>query len=299
MKKNLKKYKFSILITSGLILIFGIFVFKYKIEYNDMVVKVEKLIENLNNGILQKPYDDFNPQVPKMADAFSLFFSILSDRLRFLIPILPIFIILPSGYYFYAKLKSGIIRSEIIRKNYSEYIKEHLKISYKSMLIIPVFLVVSFLICLLVCGRLNVWDSNTNIFIYSYESLQSEYIKILPTFLIFYVINLTLLAGYYINVTLLFIKKNFPYLVSCIASFLVITGISVFLEVVVGKIILELGLGISGMNATFNAFCFWIPGDHSNIYIQFLIASTLFILSLILVILSYRNKEKVLIENEL
>ena len=90
-----------------------------------------------------------------------------------------------------------------------------------------------------------------------------------------------------------------PYLVSCVAAFLVILGISVFLEIVIGKWLLEILFGIKGMNATFNSFCFWIPGDHSNIYIQFFISLFLLVISSCLVHICYKDKEKVLIENEL
>lgn len=300
MKKIVKKHKFLIVIILLLCLYFLYCVIKYNISYNKMVSDVNRIIVGIADGTLEPLGNNFNPQIPVKTDAISLFFSILNSDFRFLISILPLFILLPSCYNFYQKMKSGIIRSEIVRQNYNQYIKQNIIETYRSILIIPIFLIISFLISFLVCGRLDIWNKYDNIFAYQMENpLDQEYILILPVFWILYIVNHILLSGYYINVTLVFIRKRMPYLVSCVASFLVILGISVFLEIVIGKWLLELLFGIKGMNATFNSFCFWIPGDHSNIYIQFLISLFLFIASSFLVHIYYKNKEKVLIENEL
>ena len=185
------------------------------------------------------------------------------------------------------------------RKSYKQFLKEHLKICYKNILIVPICLLSSFFICFAVCGRIDIWNSYENVFEIMTDSLETQYIRMLPIFLILYLTNLILLAGYYTNITLLFVKKKLPYLVSCIASFLTVLGIGIFLELAVGYGLLEIFFGIDGMTATFNTYCFWSPGDSANSYIQFIIALTLFIISSICVLKSYQNQEKVLIANEL
>ena len=104
-----------------------------------MVSDVNRIIVGIADGTLEPLGNNFNPQIPVKTDAISLFFSILNSDFRFLISILPLFILLPSCYNFYQKMKSGIIRSEIVRQNYNQYIKQNIIETYRSILIIPIF----------------------------------------------------------------------------------------------------------------------------------------------------------------
>ena len=105
MKKIMRKYKFLIIITLLLCLYFLYCAIKYNISYNKTVSDVNRIIAGLEDGTLQSLGNNFNPQVPVKTDAISLFFSILNSDFRFLISIFPLFILLPSCYNFYQKMK--------------------------------------------------------------------------------------------------------------------------------------------------------------------------------------------------
>ncbi len=299
MKDFFKKYGLSIIFLLVLVIIFTYYLINYRIEFNSYIERAHKIEEMVKNGIIEKPEWITYFMTPRINDAFSLYFEILSDKLSFIISIIPLFILFPSCIYFYKKLNSGMIRAEIMREDYKKFLKYHFKIAYKNMLIVAIFLVVSFLFCFIISGRFDIWNSYEDVkSLYIREPLEIQYIKNFVVFLPLYVTNLILLAGYYISVFLIVLKKKMPYIVSCISSFLIILGINIFLEIMVG-FNLEIHFHIPYMNSTFNSYCFWVPGDRSNIYIQFIIALVLFITSRFLVYKVYKNKEQVLINYEL
>ncbi len=307
MKEFLKKYKLSVIVLVGLTFVFGFFVWQYKAKFDDNVHQLELIQKGIEDGTIQKPYEDYNPYIEyEKTDAISMYFEIVNEKYRYIINYLPLAFLLPSAYFLYKKLNFGTIRAEITRTSYKEFLKKHLKITYKSMWIVPIYILICFLFCILYTGRIDIWNAHPNFWtVYSQSSLDQEYIDILPIFLFFYVLNLILLAGYYINVLLLFMKKKMPYLVSCIASFLVVLGINIFLEIVMGiglNIILYKWFEINPIinwNSTLNFYMYWSPGDQSNIYIQFIVAVLLFLGSGFLVYKSYNDKEKMLINYEL
>lgn len=311
MKEFLRKYGLIILVCLLLTGVFSYSALKYKAKFNALVKEVETIMKGMEDGTIVVELEGYDPHIPTMVDGITLYFELLNSSWRYLIRYLPLAALLPSCYYLYKKLHSGMIRAELTRKSYKEFLKEHLKITYKSMLVFPIFIMISFLICFLITGRIDIWNERPyDCPIYESKPLNDEYIQMLPMFLILYVVNLTLLAGFYINIFLMFLRKKMPYLVSCMGAFLTILGINLFLEIIVGKGIdifflvlyknnITLEWIYFHMNANLNTYMFWVPGDWSNSYIQFIIALTLFLGSGYLVYRAYKNKERLLVNYEL
>ena len=101
----------------------------------------------------------------------------------------------------------------------------------------------------------------------------------------------------YSCIGLVFCKKNRNVLISIISAYLVFLVISIISEIFIGGIILPL-LGLSYYSSIFNLLGIWIYSDYPN-YIAVLIYSLILsLISIICVIVSYRNKEEVLLEVE-
>ncbi len=314
MKQFLRKYGIMVLTCVILVGVFTYSALKYQAKFNVLVKEVETIMEGIENGtlVVEIAGVDYDPKIPVMTDGISVYFEIINGPWRAFIRFLPLAVLLPSCYYLYKKLHSGMIRAELTRKSYKQFLKEHLKITYKSVLVFPIFIFLSFLICFLITGRMDIWNNDHYDYVNMYEGdpLNIEYIRMLPMFLILYVINVTLLAGCYINIFLMFLRKKMPYLVSCIGAFLTVLGMNLFLEIGIGKGIDFFFYALYKMNVTsewiylhmnanFNTYIFWSPGDWSNSYVQFLIALTLFLGSGYMVYRSYKSKERLLVNYEL
>lgn len=293
----LYKYKYPILGVIFFILITSFFTIKYKIDFNEANSLVDKVNEKIDNGELSNDKlveNGWRPQKIQISSNFSIYFALLICTHLKILPIVAIFvIILVSGYNLFNKLKSGNIRAELLRKNYKQFLYTNIKDALKSSFIIPFIIIIWMTMCYIVSRKIG-FETNWN---YIDKGIDSIYIQKPVIFFIQYFLGLLFISGYYINIGLICIKKFNNYLVSVVCSFLIVMGINIVLEVI--GYTLEYRFKIVGMNATFNNFCYWYPTDGANMNIMTLTAIILFFGSLLYLIINYKDKERVLIENGL
>lgn len=294
MKKFLKKNRLTIIVT---IFLFA-WVFMNLVDYANEVKRsrdiynriVEECTIDINyNGLcneyLEEPY--------KKPDTITSFFYILCNyNLNLLQIIAPLFVIIPSMWNFHKKLKTGYIKNELTRQTYKKYMLKEIIGSMKCILILPCMLLFLFIGCYIISGHFDY----TNFI--AMLVMDKKFLSNLPLTMAVYFVNIVLHSIFYVNLGLIFCKKNGNILVSIIASYISFILLDLFFEAFVGSFLLGYLLKIHGFVSLFNLFGIWLYTDYSSLSSIFIFSLFLSIFSSILVFYTYRKKEEVVICSE-
>lgn len=291
--KNNKYLILSILLLL-LVAIFG--VIKYKIDYNQEIDDYyrisEYLKENPNINVVSFP------DKPVMYDTYTLFSYILVDSILGIMQfVLPLLIMLCGSYNFYKKLKTGFFKDECLRSTYKKRLIINILDSWKVVLIIPLYLLFIFIGCYLITGS---FDINSTIERFGYSLIPMEYLNNLPKFFFFYVVNLALLSIYYVNICLITTKKGSNFIIMVVQSYLIFIIAAIFVEVAIGQGLQTFFPSLMKYNFcnSLSIFNFWVYDHVMSLEFMFAYAFFLFIISTAIVILKYKDKEVVFIEND-
>lgn len=214
--------------------------------------------------------------------------NILSYIIQLFIPIIIIFYTI---YVITEKSKSKEIKNYLLREEYKTYKKRLFKIAYSSVLIVPIFLIVYFLIALLITKNLNP-ATDVNTFRIG-PSIMNFYKS--PLFYISYILVVILNNAMCINVSLIVMKKNKNFIVAYVESFLIIYAIYCISELVFGIKIQKL-FNISSNNFNLLNLYSWNGVTSSTIYL--LCSLVWFTVTFIFVLYTYKNKEDLIIACE-
>lgn len=229
----------------------------------------------------------------KPLDTITLFFNNIGNTSFHLLGFCaPLFVIVPTVYYFFRKIKSIDIKNVLVRESYHKmFLKEYLK-ALRSTFIIPIFLVILFILTYFQSGNFDIDYT----FLHggaSYVFAGEENIRNYLTFIPVYFLVLWLHSIFWANIGILSVKKNKSVAVSSIIAFVIYFLIFIVMEVFVGMIVSNesviypyLGFGNIWLHYNVTSFGMIITG--------FLLV----IISTILVLLSYKNKEKIILECE-
>lgn len=205
-----------------------------------------------------------------------------------------LFIIIAGSCLYVTKyLRSEIIKNTNHRKSYRKIKKELFISSWKYAIIVPVMLLICYIIMYIYTNtyiisdinmetnNLNEYNFGNNMLLYNLKDLY----------------NALVLGLIYTNVTLLIARKEHNYVLAVIKSFLAIIGIELFLEIVLNGLVLPV------------VFKFY-DGDFLNIidltalqlssgfYPKIIFITVLMIISFVLVFISYKDKESLIIDCE-
>lgn len=207
--------------------------------------------------------------------------------------VLMLFVIIPSLVYVCQYLKNKMILNDLTRETYNSIKLNILKKSYISVLIIPAIIIISFIICFIWTGSFDAtyaiqnsttgWDVNT---------LNNPIL-----FITMYLLNIVIHSCLYINISLCVARKNHNYFVAVILSFLTIIGIQAFLEIFFNGIIFITVLK-SNMGVIFNIMNMITFNDSYGMFFTILVPLILTIISFLVLIKLYKNKENLLIDCE-
>lgn len=202
-------------------------------------------------------------------------------------------IIVGSCLYVTKYLRSEILKNTNHRKSYGKIKKELFISSWKYAIIVPVMLLICYIIMYIYTNtyiisdinmetnNLNEYNFGNNMLLYNLKDLY----------------NALVLGLIYTNITLLIARKEHNYILAVIKSFLAIIGIELFLEIVLNGLVLPV------------VFKFY-DGDFLNIidvtalqlssgfYPKIIFITVLMIISFVLVFISYKDKESLIIDCE-
>lgn len=98
---------------------------------------------------IYKPIDE-EYEVPPAPLLYTYIISNGDYNIRSLSIVLVLFVAIPSIVYFYRNTKSGMFKNELTRDKYCNYFMKNYKKSLKCLLILPLFLIISFFITCIV-----------------------------------------------------------------------------------------------------------------------------------------------------
>lgn len=205
-----------------------------------------------------------------------------------------LFIIIAGSCLYVTKyLRSEILKNTNHRKSYGKIKKELFISSWKYAIIVPVMLLICYIIMYIYtntyiisdidmeANNLNEYNFGNNMLFYNLKDLY----------------NALVLGLIYTNVTLLIARKEHNYILAVIKSFLAIIGIELFLEIVLNGLVLPVVfkfydggfLNIIDMSALQLS---------SGFYPKIIFITVLMIISFVLVFISYKDKESLIIDCE-
>lgn len=200
---------------------------------------------------------------------------------------IPILLLFPILYIITNKFRSREIKNYLLRDSYKNYIKRIFKLAYSNIFIVPFMLLIIFILCYILSGNMNpIADINSMMLTDRVMDLYKN-----PLFYILYTIVIFLNIGMYDNIALIISSKNKNFLVAYVESFLVIYIIWCISDILFGLFFQKV-FGIFASNFSLSVIYLWTGVD--NMLIFFLTNVFWYILTLIIAILSYKNKEKII-----
>src|SRR5574344_772293 len=259
--------------------------FEYLKQYNYFYKEAEELIKQ---GYTQLT-------LPVKIDTFSLFWSFITGGKSSIIQfIYPLVLILIGTLSFHSILQSEFFKNIIIRKDYKKFvIKEVLK-TYKTSLIIPIFLIILFIISMITTD-FNFIPHCTMSMINEECITISNSERVID--LLYKTLNLILISLSFINVGIIVNKKNNSFILSTVISYIIIIIYQIFVSVIAGPILSKVfNSDFFGNGLTM--FSFWHYDSGVNAIYMFIYAGVMFFITLFILFLTYRKKENVIIDAE-
>ena len=262
----------------------------YGIVYNANQDKksAEHLIElGKNNPEFLK----FHPEVGDenytldKTDSLNFAFRVLySDPLKSFAYLIIFIIIFFSTRHFYNIIKTGMLKDMVLRESYWSVLNKQIYGSY-----IYSFIPIIFMIILILMSCVYHFDLDF------LSTCKNEYLCYIPhlsiRFVLSLIYNLIMISLYYINVSIIMFKHSKNFVLNIITSFLVILGIELFMQCVIGPILAST-TGDVGFGNLFSSANLWYYDSVS--YLQTICYTTSsFLISFLIMKKQFKNKEKV------
>ena len=298
MKLFLKKNKIAIVVYIVMVILIGLGVSDYqkeneyqkRLEYQERALKdCEEYDYSTESEIMESVCERIKNEEVKKDDTLTVFLKILGPRVMFLNLILPLLIIACSIKKWHSYMKNGIIKHFLIRKKYSQILKQIFCDCYKYILIFLSFIFLTFIISFIISGHFEYLD------LISY--VKEEFYDLLPYSLIVMFLNLVINYFIYINIALITTKYNKNYYVCVLMSYLFWLISFLLIDVVIIRFLLMEVFSIP-IDKSFNLFDIYFPSSISNMLLQLIIFAIVALLSFIILLFVYRKKERLTIKSQ-
>ena len=285
-----KKNKMFIIITLLLLcwaIICGI---QYKKDLIERENIFNETVEKCNNSE-EEWCEEWKNEKFVVPDTLRIYFYILSNySISYIQWLAPLFIITATVWLWHKKMHSGFIKDELIRSNYKKVLRKNFLASIKTCMILPFVFLVLFGLCYLISGHFNITDPQQ-------VGINVEFLDNIPKLMFIYFIVIFLHSIFYSCLGLLFCKKSRNVLITIVSAYLCFLMIDIVSEIFIGGLLLPI-LGLSSFSSIFNLLGIWIYCDYPN-YSSILVFSIIIaILSVIILVFAYRDKEEVLLKIE-
>ena len=250
----------------------------YKNNYNSDLHK--KYCENLissNDENLNLAYFDVMTYVEDFMPLSSNF-------------ILIFFVVISSTYYISKYLKNNILSNDLTRQSYKKIKTKLLICSWLPALVIPIISIFKLIVFYVMTKN---FDYSASVIMWQESSLSN-----VGLFFVSYILISLFDSLIYSNISLIVIRKKHNFILSSLLSYLVIIGVELFLEIVINMLICT-NIFHSEIGVVFNIINFGCFNDSYGIFIPLVVSIVIFFITLIIVCLIYKNKEKVIIDCEI
>lgn len=249
-----------------------------------------------------------NVDALKDYDAITVFFYILAYSSLGLMQILaPIFIIIMSVVSIHSELHSGMVKNILVRISYKKYIKKFFFLTLSKIWFLPLSMLFLFLGCVVITKNIDVTNAipkvvgmtsnGSSILSNTISPINTNFyddpLKLMLTFFII----LGLHSIFYSTISLIICKKNKNIIVSIISTFLCYIGLCILSEIVLSKIFV-VWLNFRVLDGIFNLLGIWIYCDFNSLEALLIYSIIIVVISYLFLFISYKNKEKVLIDIE-
>ena len=258
----------------------------------------------LNNGIedCQELEQELNSY--KVPPAPLLFIYIIASGdpnlgpIQYLQLLSILFVFIPGIYYFYVDVKSGIYKFKFTRENSFSFFRKHYLSSMKSILILPLFIIICFFItCIVSNFKFQYLPGEIE-----YEGFfwtQKEYARSLwLPYLSLMIFSVLCHSIYYINTAYLMFYKTKNFIVNSVATYLsyLITQITIinFLSMILSRVLKlsELAIALSDPEI-------WVFGSEISNFEWMIVSSIFYVLiSTLFVAILYYKKERFVMIND-
>ncbi|MEE0699388.1 MAG: hypothetical protein U0M66_02200 [Bacilli bacterium] len=206
--------------------------------------------------------------------------------------IIILFIVTPTIYHVCRYLKSGVIVNAVTRESFSKNKQRLFKYAYMPSLILPIIILIAFLISYLYSADLSVKNAlETGTIPWGASTVNNPF-----WFVILYVLNILIHSVLFINISLCVARKYHNFFVSLILTYLVFLATEVLLEVGFGGILFTSILKMGDKMLMFNIMNMFSFNDTGGMLYSVIVPFTLMIITSGLVLLLYRNKERLIID---
>lgn len=224
-----------------------------------------------------------------LLDGFPRYFSVETFT--------PLLIIVITTYWFHQNLNSGNFKNQLMRMDYSTFLKKNYKRIIKIALILPCFLVFLYILAYSISSGFVMDESlitgQNNVF-----SINIMFRHNIPLYLLFLLINIFLNSIFYSNLALFTARKFKNIIISIVSAYLLFLALSFLSEVVIARIIWEL-FHISMYNSLSMLNFYAYDGRYLvGMWFMFLFALFLALSSSFINYCYYKNKERVIIDSE-
>ena len=192
--------------------------------------------------------------------------------------------------YFESKVSLLMLK----REDYSKFIKTIISKMYRYVWIFPLLMLLIIGVC---CINANF---DISIPLATGIDFGETLMKSPILFILLYILNLLLLSSFFINISLMVVRKQHNYFLAVIESFLVIIGIELFMEEVVYQLFFNLLLKDYDTGLLFNIInpITFRVGECGGVARLLIFSFLCFLISAIGVMFIYHNKEKLVIDCE-
>lgn len=190
----------------------------------------------------------------------------------------------------HSEFSSGMFENYLLRMNYKKYLRKTYKVAIKGALIIPFSLILIFILASIFSGfNFSLENVDTSLAVYDTWKYDHFLLYGIIICLIQFFISL-----FYANIGLLCLKKCKNKLVAIIMSFVAFLLAHLFIYLVLYAVIINKILGFKELTEYFSITGYWFFENSSDSYIALIISVLLMLFSLVILIRTYRNKEKVI-----
>lgn len=235
-------------------------------------------------------YDESYKEFPG-SDTPLIMINTLSNEYTLYLPYLfPILIMVAVILDNYKDFKYKRFKEIFQRENYKKYKFRLFLRSYKYCAIYPLFILFIFILCYKLSGHFYYRG------IGDYFTYDISYLKHFGVFLVIMILNGIFHTILWSNFSLISLRKNMNKYISMVYAIFIFSAFEVFNEIILQNIVCNKILKING--GAFNLFDIFLYEHNANMYFVIIVSFIYTLLSLIIVYIIYKNKEKLIIDSE-
>ena len=224
-------------------------------------------------------------------DFFTYLFNTIVWYVRFLNPCAFLIIGIPIIISTCSLLKNKLIINYLPRKNYSSFLNYYFKNAYKFLFIIPLIGTIIIVIGIVFFTLDPSYSIKYTTSIWSGFEFKPIF------FIVLYLFNLLLYSIFYMNIALIVSRYQHKEFISIIIYILSIIGFEIFLETI-GVLFCNKVINNSSLAATLNILNLFTFNTSYGMVNMVLFPLILSLISILIVFLIYKNKEKLVISCE-